>query len=373
LARKIYRGVIKKDRKTKVLCRRLRSGDIALIAHQDLDELAAQELVEKGVLAVVNAFNTFSSNYPAGGAKFLLQQGVYILDMVGENIFSRVAEGEVVTIRGEHIFSKSSWLGKGRVIKKEFLENSIPAAEMNLKKQLDQFVLNTLEYARKEKDLILGNIDIPEINTAITGKHVLVVARGKNYKRDLRAVRYYIKEMKPVLVGVDGGADALLEMGFKPHIIIGDMDSTADVTLKKVDDIIVHAYPDGRAPGMERISRLGLDARLVSAPGTSEDIALLLAYEKKARLIVVVGSHSHMIDFLEKGRKGMASTFLVRLKVGDRLVDARGLAHLYQGKIKWQYLSILFLAAIFPVVILAVFSPLVRHFFYLLSWRFGLQ
>jgi uncharacterized membrane-anchored protein len=368
-----FTGIIRMDRKTKMLCKRLRPGDIALIAHRNLDELAAQDLVEKGVKAVINAYNTFSGEYPALGTKYLLDRGVYVLDNVGDEIFAKVSEEEVITIAGNNIFCNGQNLGQGRVIENKFLQKKFSLAEKNLKHQLDLFVQNTLEYARKEKDLILGNLEIPEIKTRLSGKHVLIVVRGKNYKKDLRAIRSYIKEVKPVLIGVDGGGDALCEMGFKPHLIIGDMDSVEDSTLRKAGEIIVHAYPDGTAPGMERITRLGLEASILPAPGTSEDLAFLVAYDKKAELIVAVGSHSHMIDFLEKGRKGMASTFLVRLKIGDKLVDARGLAHLYRGGVRWQYLSALLAAALFPVVVLAILSPLVRHFFYLLSWRFGLR
>lgn len=361
------------DYRTKILCKRLKQGDIALIAHRDLDELAAQDLVEKGVKAVINAYDIFSGEYPAQGTKYLLDKGIFVLDNVGDEIFSLLSENELVTISGNNVICRGRVIGEGRIIEYNFLQQRLCLAEKNLKRQLDLFVQNTLEYARKEKDLILGNLKIPEIKTRLSGQHVLIVVRGKNYKKDLWAIRSYIKEVKPILIGVDGGGDALCEMGFRPHLIVGDMDSVEDSTLKKADEIIVHAYPDGTAPGMERINRLGLKASVVAAPGTSEDLAFLLAYEQKAELIVAVGSHSHMIDFLEKGRKGMASTFLVRLKIGDKLVDAKGLAHLYRGSIRWQYLSALLAAALFPVLVLASLSPLVRHFFYLLSWRFGLH
>ncbi|MGI6318696.1 MAG: putative cytokinetic ring protein SteA [Dethiobacteria bacterium] len=368
---KIFKGTLKKDRRTKNLCKRLQPGDIALIAHKNLDELAGQELAERGVKAVINVDNTISGEYPALGTKVLLDQGIYILDNVGENVYSLLVEGETVTIVGNSIYCGEELLGQGRVISRQFLKKKLDQAENNLKQQLDLFVQNTLEYARREKDLILKNLDIPDIKTRLAGKHVLIVVRGKNYKKDLQAIRSYIREVKPVLIGVDGGGDALCMMGLRPHLIIGDMDSVEDRSLKKAGEIIVHAYPDGRAPGMERISRMGLEAKVIAAPGTSEDLAFLLAYESKAELIVAVGSHSHMLDFLEKGRKGMASTFLVRLKMGHKLVDARGLAHLYRGGIRWQYLSILVAAALFPIIVLASFSPLVRHFLYLLSWRFG--
>jgi uncharacterized membrane-anchored protein len=364
-------GVVKKDLKTKLLCKRLQQGDIALICHHNLDELAAQELVEKRVKAVLNSVSIFTGEYPARGTELLLKEGIYVLDKVGEKTFSELQEGESITIKGNSIFRCSSLVGEGRIIKNSFLQKQMLLAEKNLKYQLDLFVQNTLEYARREKDLILGKLLFPTLKTEMAGKHVLIVVRGKNYKKDLQTIRAYIKAEKPVLIGVDGGGDALCEMGFKPDLIIGDMDSVGDKTLQRAGEIIVHAYPDGLAPGEPRIQQLGLKAKIIAAPGTSEDIAFLLAYENKAELIVAVGSHSHMLDFLEKGRKGMASTFLVRLKVGEKLVDARGLTHLYRRGLGWQDFSALLAAALFPIVILVVFSPLARHIISLLCWRFG--
>jgi len=363
------KGIVKKDLKTKTLCKRLQPGDIALIAHPDLDEIAAQELVERGVKAVINACNIFSGDYPAQGTKILLEEDIFIIDNVGKEIFSQLVEGEIITIAGNVIYAKRKKVAQGRIMKKEILSDHMLRAEENLNRKLDYFVQNTLKFARKEKELILGKLNIPELKTKIEGKHVLIVVRGKNYKKDLRAISSYIKEVKPILIGVDGGGDALRELGFHCQIIIGDMDSVEDATLFKAEEIIVHAYPNGEAPGMSRISRLGLPAKVIPAPGTSEDLAFLLAYEEKAALIVAVGSHSHMLDFLEKGRKGMASTFLVRLKIGAKLVDAKGLAHLYRGNFRWKSFSFLLASALFPIVVLAAFSPLVRHFLYLFFWK----
>ncbi len=363
------KGIVKKDLKTKTLCKRLHPGDIALIDHPDLDEVAAQELAERGVKAVINACNIFSGDYPAQGTKILLEEDIFIIDNVGKEIFSQLVEGEIITIAGNVIYAKRKKLAQGRIMKKEILSDHMLRAEENLNHKLDFFVQNTLNFARKEKELILGKLNIPELETKIEGKHVLIVVRGKNYKKDLRAISSYIKEVKPILIGVDGGGDALRELGFHCQIIIGDMDSVEDATLFKAEEIIVHAYPNGEAPGMSRISRLGLPAKVIPAPGTSEDLAFLLAYEEKAALIVAVGSHSHMLDFLEKGRKGMASTFLVRLKIGAKLVDAKGLAHLYRGNFRWKSFSFLLASALFPIVVLATLSPLVRHLLYLFFWK----
>jgi len=226
-----------------------------------------------------------------------------------------------------------------------------------------------LDYAIREKDIILTPTDMPPIRVNIEGRHVLIVIRGKNYKDDLKAIRSYIEDVNPVIIAVDGGADALLEFGLVPDIIVGDMDSVSDHALTKCRQIIVHAYPDGRAPGMERISRMGLKAGIFKYPGTSEDVALILAYENKAELIVAVGSHTNMRDFLEKGRKGMASTFLVRMKVGYKVIDAKGVSELYRNRLKPSYIIAMFLSVLFPVAMVAKMSPLIQELYHLITLR----
>ena len=178
--------------------------------------------------------------------------------------------------------------------------------------------------------------------------------------------------MKPILVGVDGGADALMEFGYTPDVIVGDMDSVSDEALRKAKEIVVHAYTDGRAPGLKRIQDLGLEAVVFPAPGTSEDIAMLTAYEYGAELIVAVGTHSNMIDFLEKGRPGMASTFLVRLKIGSKLVDAKGVNLLYKSQLKFKYVLALLMTGIFPILIAMSLSPSVKQFMHLMQLKLKL-
>jgi uncharacterized membrane-anchored protein len=207
-----------------------------------------------------------------------------------------------------------------------------------------------MRYLREEKELLLEGIGVPEISTVIEGRHVLIVVRGYDYRSDLEALRPYISEYKPLLMGVDGGADALIEAGYKPDIIIGDMDSCSDATLRCGAEIIVHAYRDGRAPGIERVQALGLDAVVFPALGTSEDAAMLLADSKGARLLVAVGTHASLVEFLDKGRAGMASTFLTRLRVGPKLVDAKGVSRIYRSQIRSWHLVLLVLAGLLALV-----------------------
>ncbi len=363
---------IKVDRKTKRLAKRLTGGEIAVINHKDIDEVAANSLVEGKIKLVINASESISGRYPNKGPGILVDKNILIVDNVGEELFNSLQEGQIIEVLDGKIYRDGNLLGEGEVLDKVVVDNKIKLAYENLSVELDRFIDNTIEYAKKEKGFILGEVEIPKVNTDYKNRHVLIVVRGQDYKQDLSTIISYIEEMKPILVGVDGGADALLEFGYTPDVIVGDMDSVSDEALKKAKEIVVHAYTDGRAPGLKRVQDLGLDAIIFPAPGTSEDIAMLTAYEYKAELIVAVGTHSNMIDFLEKGRPGMASTFLVRLKIGSKLIDAKGVNLLYTSKLKLKYIWALIATALFPVLILASFSPSVKQFMHLMELKIKL-
>ncbi|HEX6989726.1 MAG TPA: putative cytokinetic ring protein SteA, partial [Bacillota bacterium] len=239
------------------------------------------------------------------------------------------------------------------------VEAAMAAAQGNLHRELDRFLDNTLTFARREKQLLTGRPALPPLRAALAGRQVLVVARGDGYREDLRTILHYVREQRPVLIGVDGGADALLEVGLAPDVVLGDMDSVSDGALAAARQRIVHAYPDGAAPGLARVRALGLDAEVFAVVGTSEDAALLLAYEAGADLIVAVGTHSHVIDFLEKGRPGMASTLLTRLKVGGKLVDAKGVRLLYRGGSS-SYVPHLAAAGLMAAAAVLLAAPLTR-------------
>ncbi|AKL95314.1 thiamin pyrophosphokinase [Clostridium aceticum] len=364
------RAPVKLDKKTKNLAGRIEEGNIAIIDHRDLDEVAANSLINKKVAAVINCEMSISGRYPNLGPSMLEKAKVNIYDVIKGDLFDVLKDGDSIIIKGDKIFFEDREIATLLELTSSKISQLLAMAETNLEIELEKFIDNTLTYAHKEKDFILGKLNIPMINTVIQDKQVLVVVRGQDYRKDLSAVLPYIKEMKPILIGVDGGADALLEFGFAPDIIIGDMDSVTDRCLKVCKEIIVHAYPNGKAPGLERVQQLNLNGITFPAPGTSEDIAMLLAYEKGADLIVAVGTHSNMIDFLEKGRKGMASTFLVRLKVGSKLVDARGVSKLYHRRITAKHILWMIFAALTPIIITLSISQPVRNLLKLLMIRF---
>jgi uncharacterized membrane-anchored protein len=339
-------GTVRLDRRTKRLVGRLRAGDIAVIDHIDLDRVAADSLVAVGVVAVLNAKPSISGRYPNLGPEALIKAGITLIDDLGEDVFRHLRDGETVRIEGDGVFVGENKIVSGRRQDYATVEQAMTEAREGLSVQIEAFAANTMEYLKHEKDLLLDGIGVPDVVTRIAGKHALIVVRGYDYKADLDVLRPYIREFKPVLIGVDGGADALVEAGYTPDMIIGDMDSVTDDVLRCGAEIIVHAYPDGRAPGLVRVNQLGVNAITFPAAATSEDIAMLLADEHGATMIVAVGTHDTLVEFLDKGRGGMASTFLTRLKIGGKLVDAKGVSRLYRQNISSSSVLLLVLAAI---------------------------
>lgn len=342
----IVSGTVRLDRRTKRLVGRLRPGDIAAIDHIDLDRVAADALVNAGVSAVINARPSISGRYPNLGPEVLVTAGIPLVDDVGEELFQLVREGDRVRIDGETIYLGQEAVACGTRQNPERVAAAMETAREGVSVQLEAFVANTMEYLKQERELLLDGVGVPDIETDIAGRHCLIVVRGYDYQADLDVLRPYIREFKPVLIGVDGGADALVEAGYTPDLIVGDMDSVSDDVLRCGAEVIVHAYPDGRAPGLARVNRLAVPAQVFPAAATSEDLAMLLADEKGASLLVAVGTHATLVEFLDKGRSGMASTFLTRLKVGGKLVDAKGVSRLYRQGIPGSSLLLLVLAAV---------------------------
>ena len=342
-------GVARLDRRTKRLVGRLNPGDVAIIDHVDLDRVAAESLVAAKVAAVVNAQPSISGRYPNLGPDLLVASGVLLLDNVGNEVFAAVKEGMRVRVEGDTLYLGDHPVAKGTAQDADSIAALMGEAKSGLSTQLEAFAANTMEYMKRERALLLDGVGVPVVHTKFENRHALVVVRGYDYKEDLAALRHYIREYKPVLIGVDGGADALREAGYKPHMIVGDMDSVSDEVLRSGAEVVVHAYPDGRAPGLARVQDLGIEAVTFPAMGTSEDIAMLLADEKGASLIVAVGTHATLVEFLDKGRGGMASTFLTRLRLGGKLVDAKGVSRLYRSRISSAALLLLVLAAFIAI------------------------
>jgi uncharacterized membrane-anchored protein len=347
------------DHRTKRLVKRVQPGEIMVIDHADLDRVAAETIVEAQVGGVINAADSISGRYPNLGPLLVCAAGIPLIDGVGPDVMSAIGDGQVVTLNGGEVLVDGKVVAKGTRQSMELLEDRIESARQSMGAELERFAENTLSYLSEERHLLLDDPDIPDVDLDMKDRHVLIVVRGAEYKDDLDTLRRsgYLGEMRPLLVGVDGGADALLEIGHTPDLIIGDMDSVSERALRCGAALVVHGYRDGRAPGSERLDELGLEHVVYAAAGTSEDIAMLLAYEKGAELIVAVGTHSSMVEFFDKGRAGMASTFLVRMKVGPILVDAKGVSRLYNPSSPFGSLALFLGAFMVLLAIVVITSP----------------
>lgn len=343
-------GPARVDRRTKKLTARLQPGDVAVIDHLDLDRVSAEALVACRPAAVLNAARSTSGRYPNLGPEILLAAEIPLIDDLGPDVMT-VQEGRQVDVVDGAVQVAGQVVAEGTVQDDASVAASMAEARAGLAVQLEAFAANTMDYLRQERDLLLDGVGVPKIRTVLDGRQALIVVRGYQYKEDLVALRPYIKEYRPVLIGVDGGADAVLEAGWTPDMIVGDMDSVSDRALTCGAEIVVHAYRDGRAPGVERVERLGVDHVVFPATGTSEDVAMLLADDKGADLIVAVGTHATLVEFLDKGRSGMASTFLTRLRVGSKLVDAKGVSRLYRQRISNWQLAWLVLAGLLALTV----------------------
>jgi uncharacterized membrane-anchored protein len=364
-----FTGTARLDRRTKRLVKRLGPDDIAIIDHADIDRASAEELLESRVRVVFNVAPSVTGRFPNVAPLALVRGGVRLIDCPGAELFEDVKEGEALVVRGAGLFRNGTRLAAGHVHTEDELERVLADQRARVTDALENFAENTLRHVREESRLLSEGVQMPQLRTSFRDRHALVVARAPEAKRDLRTVRSYIREFKPILIGVDGGADRLMEAGYKPDLVVGDMDSVSDKALTSGAEIVVHAYAGGRAPGRERVDRLGLPSALLPVPGMSEDVAILLAHEKGAELIVAVGTRFNLTEFLERDRAGMSSTFLTRLKVGDILVDARGVSRLFRPRMGVGPLLAFAGAGIAAIVAAVAVSSDLQHFLSLLGER----
>ncbi|HVF78571.1 MAG TPA: putative cytokinetic ring protein SteA [Solirubrobacteraceae bacterium] len=323
-------GPARLGKRTKLLVKTLRPGAVAVLDHKDLDRVSAEDLIAAGVLAVLNCSPSSTGAYPNMGPLLLVQAGIHLVDLPDDTLFKQIKDGDPLTVRGGTVFRGAKELASGEVQEPAAVRAATDERRREIGDALEAFAKNTIEHMLEERELLSGRIELPRFDTDFRDRPALIVVRGVDHQKDLRMLRPYIRDVKPRIIAVDGGANALLEEGFKPDMIVGDMDSASEASLRCGAELVVHAYPDGRAPGREHLEMLGLPFKLVPAPGTSQDVAMLIAAEKGAELIVSVGSQFNLVEFLDKNRRGMASTFLTRLRLGEILVDAKGVSRLYR-------------------------------------------
>ena len=356
-------GTARLGERTKHLVKRLRPGDVAVIDHINIDRIAAEELIEAGVVAVLNASESSDGRYPNSGPLMLAHAGIRLIDAPDAGLFELLKDGDRLRIDGSTVLIGDQEVLRGRVLGTAELERQLDEQRERIDMALAEFAENTVAHVRQETDLLTGTVEFPSTKASFRDRHVLIVVRGDRHRRDLKALRAYIRDVRPLIVAVDGGADGVLEAGMKPDVILGDMDSASDAALACGAELVVHAYPDGRAPGRERLLQAALPHTVLPAAGTSEDVAMLMAFEKGATLIVSVGAHFNLIEFLDRKRGGMSSTFLTRLRIGERLVDAKGVSRLYNPSSTLAPISFILVAFAILLTILVITSPALNDVF----------
>jgi uncharacterized membrane-anchored protein len=364
-------GPVRLGRRTKLLVKHLMRGDVALIDHLDIDRVSAEELIAAGTAAVLNCSPSSGGSYPNLGPQLLVEAGILLVDLPDDSLFEALSDGDPVVVQvattagaqghavGE-VLRGGEPLARGAVLDLVRICAETEARRSEIGEALERFAHNTIEHMREERELLAGRIELPRFATDFRDRSALVVVRGVGHQRDLRALRPFIRDMRPVIIAVDGAAEALLEEGLTPNMIVGDMDSAGEAALRCGAELVVHSYPDGRAPGRRRLEELHLNFKLVPAPGTSQDVALLIAAEKGARLIVSVGSQFNLVEFLDRNRKGMSSTFLTRLRIGEILVDAKGVSRLYQPRPGLTPLLAVIAAGLIALVAVIWMTPALR-------------
>jgi uncharacterized membrane-anchored protein len=353
-------GPVRPGRRTKLLVKHLSRGDIALIDHLDIDRVSAEELIAADAGAVLNCRPSSSGSYPNLGPQLLVEAGIHLVDLPDDSLFDALSDGEAITVRDGEVMRDGESLARGEVLDLARVRSETDARRREIGEALERFAHNTIEHMREERELLAGRIELPRFATDFRDRSALVVVRGVDHQRDLRALRPFIRDMRPLLVAVDGGAEALLEAGLTPNMIVGDMDSAGEAALRCGAELVVHSYPDGRAPGRHRLEELGVQFKLVPAPGTSQDVAMLIAAEKGARLIVTVGSQFNLVEFLDRNREGMSSTFLTRLRIGEILVDAKGVSRLYHPRPGLTPLLVVVAAGLIAMLAVVWMTPALR-------------
>ena len=322
------------DRRVEALLRRVKPGEIAVLDEVDLDRATAEALVAARVAAVVNAAPSTSGRYPNLGPEVLLAAGIVLVDGVGAEIMTRARDGSRLRLHDGVVYAGEIRLGAGTVQTERSVADAMADARSGLTHQLEAFAANTMEFMQRERALLLDGVGVPDVEVPLHGRQVLVVVPGPGHLEELQRLRGYIREYRPVLVGVGAGADALMAVGYRPDLVVGDPGEVSNAALTSGADIVLPAFADGNAPGLHRVQDLGASAVTFPSTANAEDLALLVAAHHGAALIVTVGMSAGMVEFLDRGRSGInASTFLTRLQVGGVLVDSGVIATLHRSRI----------------------------------------
>lgn len=321
-------GVACKNKFTKMLVEDLCKTSIAVIKHRAIDVVAAQDLANKNVRGIINCEDTLDIRYSLDGVVYLLKNNISLYDMDRKDFFDTVQDGDIISLDNyDKLYINKKFFGSCRPVTMDDVITMLKRKRGHDIKARYDFIKNTIYYMDKELNFFIYGKMLPALETSLKGREVVIISRGRGYREDLKFIKKFIIHKKPVIISVDGGANAVTDIGLVSDIIIGDMDSVSDNSLLNCHEIIVHSYSSGYAPGLERINSLKLKYKLLNLKGTSEDAAIYMAKLKGASTIYLVGGHMGIDEFLEKGRQGMGSTALLRMLLGDMIVDLKGVSH----------------------------------------------
>ena len=344
-------GTARVDRDIDRLLRRVGPGDVVVLDALDLDRMTADALVEAGVAVVVNASSSISGRYPNLGPEVLVANNIVLIDDAGADVFKKVKDGARVRVNNGGVYSGDRRIAHGVERTDEEIHDLMHDAKSGLVAHLEAFAGNTIEFIRSESPLLIDGMGIPDIDVDVNRRHVVVVAEEPNATEDLRGLKPFIKEYQPVLVGVGTGADVLRKAGYRPQLIVGDPDTMSVEVLRSGAQVVLPADADGHAKGLERIQDLGVGAMTFPAAGSAADLALLLCDHHGASLIVTAGHTATIEEFFDRSRQqSNPSTFLTRLKVGEKLVDAKAVATLYRSRVSGGAIALLVLAMLIAVI-----------------------
>jgi len=344
-------GTARVDRDIDRLLRRIGPGDIVVLDALDLDRVTADALVDAGVAGVVNASPSISGRYPNLGPEVLVANHIALIDNAGPEVFKKIKDGAKIRLHDSGVYSGDRRIVEGVERTDEEIADLMHDAKTGLVAHLEAFAGNTIEFIRSESPLLIDGIGIPNIDVDVYRRHVVVVADGPGAESDLKGLKPFIKEYQPVLVGVAGGADILRANGYRPQLIVGNPETMSADVLKVGAQVVLPADADGHADGLERIQDLGIGAMTFPAAGSAADLALLLVDHHGAALIVTAGQSASIEEFFDRSRQqSNPSTFLTRLKVGEKLVDAKAVATLYRSHISGAAIALLLMAVLLAAI-----------------------
>jgi uncharacterized membrane-anchored protein len=352
-------GTARTDRRTAALLARLRPGDIAVLDQVDLDGPTAESLVEAGVAAVVNRAAMISGRFPNRGPQVLLDARIPMVDQAGgvdgRDLLAAVADGRRIVLREGTVLVGDQVVAQGRERTAEDVEQQLAAAEAGMVTQLQTIAHNSAEFVRRDEALVLHGEGVPRLRTRLRGRAVVVVAQGPDDLAELRRIRRYLREVKPVVITTGEGLAVTQRAGLDPDVVV--LDSRAEELpsaklLRSCRDVVVTEPPGGlRAggAGSERFDRIGVRAVALRTSATTADAALLMADALGATPVVGVGLRGTLEEFLDGSREGLGSGYVTRLKVGPRLVDASAVPMLYSGQLRARHAYLVLLIGLLVV------------------------